>query len=170
MSCFPDADEGSFDSLDSDRGVNEEGVRNSQTTSAMQSKALRVGNRYYEVAEGYDKRVYENDCTNYARIIATLIGFWIFNALHWWAVFEFGIWNSDGFMVYSLIIFFVAVCSIGGMLCSGKVSNKVLRELAFLKETIEEEKSKAEEAEKARLIEEEYEAKVAAAKSGAKLL
>ena len=28
MSCFPEADEGSFDSLDSDRGVNEEGVRN----------------------------------------------------------------------------------------------------------------------------------------------
>merc|ERR1719389_1530973 len=170
MSCFPEADEGSFDSLDSDRGVNEEGVRNSQTQSAMKSKAARVGNRYYEVAEGYDKRVYENDCNNYARITVTLFGFWIFMSLHWWACFEFGMWNSDGFMIYSLVIFCVAVISIGGMLCSGKASNKVLRELAFLKETIEEEKSKAEEKEKARKIEEEYEAKVAAARSGAKLI
>merc|ERR1719183_560039 len=170
MSCFPDADEGSFDSLDSDTGVNEAGQRNSQTQSAMQSKADRVGNRYYEVAEGYDKRVYENDCNNYGRIILTLIGFWIFNGLHWWAIFEFGMWNSDAFMIYSIAIFCWPVIFIGFMLCSGKTSNKVLRELAFLKETIEEEKSKAEEAEKAKKIEAEYNAKVGASKSQAKLI
>ena len=126
----------------------------------MASKTLRVGNRYYEVAEGYDKRVYENECSNYGRITLTLFGFWIFNGLHWWACFELGMYNSHAYMVYSLIIFAWTVCFLGGMLCSGKGSNKVLRELAFLKETIEEEKSKLVEAEEKKKTEKEYQAKI----------
>ena len=63
----------------------------SQTETAKQSKVEREGTRYYPVEAGYDKRVYENTWENYLRIFITLCGFWIFNSLHWWAVFEFGI-------------------------------------------------------------------------------
>ena len=48
------------------------------TQSEIDSKKARVGNRYFKVDEGYDKRVYENDFGNYLRIIGTLIVFWIF--------------------------------------------------------------------------------------------
>ena len=35
-------------------------VRKSQTESALASEITRVGHRYYQPPEGYDKRVYEN--------------------------------------------------------------------------------------------------------------
>ena len=75
-----------FDSDDSDANKG-----HSQTETAMKSKVDREGLRYYPVEAGYDKRVYENTWWNYGRIFITLCGFWIFNSLHWWAVFEFGI-------------------------------------------------------------------------------
>ena len=133
----------------------------------MASKTLRVGNRYYEVAEGYDKRVYENECSNYLRIFVTLCGFWTFNGLHWWACFELGMWNSNAYMIYSLCIFGWTICFLAGMLCSGKGSNKVLRELSFLKEVIEEEKAKVVEKEEKVKTEKEYERKIAESKAKA---
>ena len=36
-------------------------VRKSQTATAIASEIARHGIRYYKAAEGYDKRVYEND-------------------------------------------------------------------------------------------------------------
>ena len=155
--CFPNENnDGSFDSLDSDRAVNEDGQRISQTKSAMESKVKRVGHRYYEAQEGYDKRVYENEPSNYARITATLFVFWIFNALHWWACFELGIYDTWAYTVYSLIIFCWTVFFIGVMLWSGKGSNKVARKLAFLKEVIAEEKAKRIEAQEKEKTDKEY--------------
>ena len=61
------------------------------TQSEINSTVARIVNRYYKVDEGYDKRVYENTFGNYVRIVLTLIAFWIFQGLHWWAVFELGI-------------------------------------------------------------------------------
>ena len=55
------------------------------------SRVDRQGYRYYKTDESYDKRLYENDAKNYARIIATLILFWIGCSLFWWGIFELGI-------------------------------------------------------------------------------
>ena len=61
------------------------------TASAIdRSRKDRYGDRYYPVDESYDKRVYENSVLNYIKIILVLIVFWIFQAIHWWFVFELG--------------------------------------------------------------------------------
>ena len=121
----------------------------SQTQSAMNSELERTGVRYYQADEGYDKRIYENTTGNYIRIIVTLIGFWIFNGIHWWAIFEFGIYNSNGFMWYSIIAFLCSLLFGFYMLYSGSKSNRVKRFSEFLKEKIEEKKTeKAEQLER----------------------
>lgn len=106
--------------------------------SALESHEQRYGKRYYPVDEGYDKRVYQNDCKNVTRIIATLIFFWIFQACHWWCIFELGINATWDLTVYSIIIFIVAVVFIGGMLLSGKYANKKKRLHEFFQEKIAE--------------------------------
>ena len=113
-------------------------VRKSQTKSAQESYIARVGERYYQADEGYDKRLYENTWFNYGRITLTLIGFWLFNALHWWACFEFGIWATDVFMVYSIIAFCCSIVFGIFMLMSGASSNKIKRHYEFLKIQVQE--------------------------------
>ena len=96
------------------------------------------------------------------RIIITLLGFWFFNAMHWWAVFEFGIYATSGFMVYSIIVFSCTVIFGFGMLISGSQSNKIKRHYEFLKEQITEFKAqKAEERERVKQ-EEAYKKKIEA--------
>merc|ERR1712072_1397713 len=128
--------------------------------SALESKALRMGNRYYEVAEGYDKRVYENDPINYVYIILALFTFWTFNALHWWAVFEFGIYASTEFTLYSIIIFVATVTFGSFMLISGASSNKIKRRHEFYKEEIEAQKAKKHEEKERKKQEDEYKEKI----------
>ena len=147
--------------------------------ATMASEFEKWGNRYYKAELGYDKRVYENEPINYAYIIGMLILVWIFNGLHWWACFEFGIYDSDGFMIYSIIIFIVTlIFSIFGifgawMLMSGKASNKIKRKHAFLTSQIEELKKKRDDEAEKKKQEEEYKKKVemdAAAAQNAKLI
>jgi len=64
--------------------------------------------------------------------------FWLFNGLHWWAIFEFGIYNSHLFMIYSIVAFCCSILFGTGMLISGSASNKIKRQYEFLKEKIEE--------------------------------
>ena len=75
--------------------------------------------------------------------------FWLFNGIHWWAIFEFGIYDTTSFMYYSIIAFCISLLFGAGMLSSGSASNRVKRYTEFLKEKIEEKKTeKAEAAEK----------------------
>jgi hypothetical protein len=117
----------------------------SGTESAMASELERTGVRYYQADEGYDKRIYENSTKNYFLIFLALCGFWLFNGLHWWAVFEFGIYNSHMYMVYSIIAFVCSILFGLGMLWNGARSNKQKRYSEFLKEKIEEKKTAAAE-------------------------
>ena len=134
-----------------------------KTETEVQSDIRRYGNRYYKQEEGYDKRVYENEPINYVKIMIMLILVWTFNALHWWACFEFGIYDTEGYTVYSIIIFVITVLFIGWMLLSGAASNRTKREYEFLKIQIAELKAEAaENAEKAKQ-EREYQEKMAKA-------
>ena len=142
-----------FDSDDSDAFKG-----HSQTETAAKSKIEREGARYYPVEPGYDKRVYENTCENYCRIFLTLCGFWIFNSLHWWGVFEFGIMYSAQFTLYSIAIF-VAACSVGAcMLMSGAGTNKTKRRYEFLRAKVFECKAIDTENDEKRKQKKEYDA------------
>merc|ERR1712083_2951 len=103
----------------------------------------RYGDRYYEVDHSYDKRVYENTFLNYMRIIFTLIFFWIFQAIHWWGVFELGINWSPYLMWYSVAIFVFTILVGAGLLTSGKFANKQKRFHTYLTDKIAEQKAKA---------------------------
>jgi hypothetical protein len=130
----------------------------------MDSELARTGVRYYQADEGYDKRIYENSNANYLRIFITLCGFWLFNGLHWWAIFEFGIFASGTFMWYSIIAFTCSILFGLGMLTNGSRSNKLKRYSEFLKEKIEEKKTAAAELLEKEKQEKLYQAKLEAAK------
>ena len=106
------------------------------------SRQQRYGNRYYEVDESYDKRVYENTVGNYIRIILTLIVFWCFQAIHWWFVFELGVNWTEILLYYSIAIFVFTVIVGAVMLTSGKFANKKKRFHEFLMDKIAEKKAR----------------------------
>lgn len=132
----------------------------SLTQSAKDSQIAKYGNRYFKVDEGYDKRVYENTWVNYLRIFGTLMFFYAFHIVHWWALFEFGIYNAELFTTYSIIIFAISVVCIAAMLVSGHFANINKKQHEFLQEIIttkladannEKERKRQEELYKARL-------------------
>lgn len=102
----------------------------------------RFGDRYYEVDHSYDKRVYENTVGNYIRIIFTLIFFWLFQAIHWWGIFELGVNYTTYLMWYSIAIFIFTILIGACLLFSGKYANKKKRLHTFITDKIAEEKSK----------------------------
>eukprot|EP00352_Strombidinopsis_acuminata_P005156 CAMPEP_0176366662 /NCGR_PEP_ID=MMETSP0126-20121128/21333_1 /TAXON_ID=141414 ORGANISM="Strombidinopsis acuminatum, Strain SPMC142" /NCGR_SAMPLE_ID=MMETSP0126 /ASSEMBLY_ACC=CAM_ASM_000229 /LENGTH=153 /DNA_ID=CAMNT_0017724165 /DNA_START=192 /DNA_END=653 /DNA_ORIENTATION=+ len=106
----------------------------------------RHGDRYYPVDEGYDKRFYENDFSNYVRIVFTLLAFYLFNLLHWWAIFELGINYSSANTWYNVGIFLLELLILGCMLFSGSKANYKKRYHAYLIEKISEKKAAVEEA------------------------
>ncbi len=119
------------------------------TDTALNSMRAKVGNRYFKVDEGYDKRVYENTPLNYLRIVLTLCFFYAFMSFHWWGCFEYGIYDSEGYTQYCIIVFVCTVLFIGGMLISGHFANYNKRHHTFLEEIIaEKEAAKAEEQER----------------------
>ena len=120
----------------------------------------RHGNRYYPVDETYDKRVYENTVGNYIKIILVLIAFWLFQAIHWWFVFELGINWTEILMYYSIGIFAFTIIVGACMLTSGKFANKKKRLYEFLQEKISEKKAEKMELEMREKQEAEYKRKV----------
>ena len=78
--------------------------------SASSSKS-RVGNRYFKVDPGYDKRVYENTWKNYFVIAAAFAVYYAFCALIWITVLLMGLYQADiatyvciGFFVFAVIV------------------------------------------------------------------
>jgi len=69
----------------------------------------RVGDRYFFVDAGYDRRVYENPWHNYLRIIGTFIVYYIIMALFWLACLFVGIFEADIATYYCCAVFVVAV-------------------------------------------------------------
>ena len=126
---------------------------NADTEMRKASMRERFGNRYYPVDASYDKRIYENSWLNIARIVATLLAFWFFNALHWWGVFSLGIVESEILGWYSVGCFIFTVVFLGCLLFSGKFANKLKRQHEYYVDKIAE--KRAEENEKATKKEQE---------------
>jgi hypothetical protein len=96
----------------------------------------RTGGRYFQLDEGYDKRVYENDCCNILRIWGTFILFYVFNILHWWGTMAFGSAHANTMMWFSVACFLFTLTFLGGMLISGHFANKKLAHWEHLLEKI----------------------------------
>lgn len=125
------------------------------TRRRKEDKIIKGGDRYFELDRGYDKRVYENSCANILRIIATLLAFYAFNALHWWANFALGTTVTETAMYYFIAIFSVTVLFFIGMLISGRSSNRKKMEIEFLRDQISEAHANQEEERKKKEKEEE---------------
>ena len=136
---------------------------NATPSEIDRSKVERYGNRYYPVDDSYDKRVYENSLFNWFRIMATLIAFWAFQAIHWWGVFELGINWTNILMWYSVGIFLYTVLVGAVLLVSGKKANKIKRHHEFLIDKISEKKAQRLEDDLREKQQKEYGERVAAA-------
>ena len=115
------------------------------TKERKASEFARYGARYYPVDPSYDKRVYENTCGNYLKIIGCLVAFWFFNALHWFGVLSLGIVSTNALGYYSVGCFFFTVFFLAGLLISGKYANKHKRYHEFLLEKIAEKRAEENE-------------------------
>ena len=131
------------------------------TRERLASEAAKYGNRYYPIDESYDKRVYENEWSNVARIVFTLIAFWVFQGIHWWGVLALGIVNTQALGWYSIGSFLYTVFFIAGLLVSGKYANKLKRQHQFYVEKIAEKRADENERETKELQEAEHARKLA---------
>jgi hypothetical protein len=137
-------------------------VKTAGAESVMASVLARYGNRYYPVDPSYDKRVYENTAGNWVKICVFLGLFWLFNAMHWWGIFELGIARSEILTTYSLSVFAFTLVFGAILLISGKYANYKKRMHMFLSEKIA--LLKADELDKAEREKQDkaYKAKIAA--------
>lgn len=128
------ADEMQFD----DQGVDNHGYGSKVDSNNKKSKSSfnAKGSRYFQVDEGYDKRVYENDFKNVIVIILVFIVFYGLNILYWWGMVAFGTCFATEAQWYSVAMFVFTIFWIGGMLISGYYSNKKLHRWEFYLEKI----------------------------------
>ena len=77
-------------------------ANNAQTKS-------RVGERYFFVDAGYDRRVYENPWHNYFRIVGTFIIYYIIMGLFWLACLVVGVYEAEYATYYCIVVFVIAV-------------------------------------------------------------
>ena len=76
--------------------------------SSSMSKS-RVGERYFKVDPGYDKRVYENTIGNYFVILGAFLIYYACCALLWLTVLVFGMYEPELSTYVCIAIFVFAV-------------------------------------------------------------
>lgn len=113
-----------------------EGDTKHESNKKSKSSYNNKGSRYFQVDEGYDKRVYENDFKNVIIIILVFIVYYGFNILYWWGMVAFGTCYAIEAQWYSVAIFLFTLAWIVGMLISGYYSNKKLHRWEFYLEKI----------------------------------
>ena len=78
----------------------------SRTESMSKS---RVGDRYFRIDPGYDKRVYENDLRNWIRIFYSFAIFYTCCIFMWWGFFEIGTYKPESTMMLFIVIFIISI-------------------------------------------------------------
>lgn len=126
---------------DYDSAQHPDSKQNSKKKSSYNSK----GSRYFQVDEGYDKRVYENDWRNVLKIIGVFIIFYGFNVFYWWGLVAFGTAHPEPALWYSVAMFCFAICWIIGMLISGYKANQKLYRYEFYLERINDKEQELRE-------------------------
>ena len=111
-----------------------EGMKFDNLSKSQQESA------YFNMQSSYDPLVYETDAKTFFQIVAMLLLFYVFNALHWFACFNLGVSNTEVFMFYCIIIFITAILVIATMLCLGATVNKKKITHDYYAEKISEER------------------------------
>ena len=94
--------------------------------------------QYFQLDEGYDKRVYENTFASYVNTVGVLGLFYFFNGLVTWGMFSFGMWNARAFTWWSIAIFGFGLVIFLVMLQSGSQANRKKRAADYLHAKISE--------------------------------
>ncbi len=123
--------------------------------STVRHSKTRVGDRYFKVDPGYDKRVYENSIWNWIRIILTFVVYYIIMGFFWATCLLFGIYNANLATWVCIIIFIVAVILILSLTFFGYFSTKAKARAERINlEISEKRKKEKEEADKRKKREE----------------
>ena len=104
----------------------------------MSNKTESTNTRYFNVDEGYDKRVYENDWKNILVIIAVFITFYGLNIIWFWGDVSLAMSYSDASMWFNVAFFVFTVLHFVAYLVYGRYSNKKRHLLEFYKIKIAE--------------------------------
>ena len=89
-------------------------------------------------------------------IFAVFIGFYGFNVIMTWGMFEFGMWNATDYTTFSVVLFLVTCLGLAIMIITGRLSNNKAHLADFLNTKISEKKAMKEEEETRKQQEEEY--------------
>lgn len=73
--------------------------------------------------EGYDRRVYENDCKNIFILLLVFMAYYAINILIWWGSVAFAIVWSNASMWYNIGMFLFGLTFIASMVISGSSIN-----------------------------------------------
>lgn len=111
--------------------------------------------------EGYDKKVYENTVFSVLQILAVFTGFYAFNWIMTWGLFEFGMWDAEAYSIFSLILFIFVCFGLCAMTISGYFVNQKKHMAAYLKTKISDKKARKDEEEQRKKMDAETAAKVA---------
>lgn len=104
----------------------------------MQNRNENYNTRYFNVDEGYDKKVYENDWKNILIIIAVFIVFYGLNIVWFWGDVSLAMSFTDASMWFNVAIFIFTVIHFVVYLIYGKYSNNKRHLLEFYKVKISE--------------------------------
>jgi FtsZ-interacting cell division protein ZipA len=89
-------------------------------------------------------------------IFLVFLGFYGWNSLMTWGMFELGIWHATDYTTFSVVIFAVTLICLVIMIILGSISNKKAHLADFLNTKISEKKSQKEEEETRKKQEDEY--------------
>lgn len=115
--------------------------------SKKKSSYNAKGSRYFQVDEGYDKRVYENDWRNIIIILVVFAIYFGCNILYWWGMVAFGTAHPEAAQWYSIATFLFTLVWIVGMLISGYFANQKLYRYEFYLEKINDKEQEIRERE-----------------------
>ena len=97
------------------------------------------------MTQGYDPLVYENTHKSRAKIFGVIMGFYAFNWLMTWGIYEFGIHLPDAYTWFAVVIFILTILGLIAMIIVGSKSNEKNNYHEFLSNKIsEQEQLKAE--------------------------
>ena len=98
----------------------------------------KFNTRYFQVDEGYDKRVYENDCKNIFKILGCFFCYYSLQVLYFWGHLSLALTHPTASMWFNIIIWLCALGFIIGMIFVGYKSNQKQSRHNFYEEKISE--------------------------------
>jgi hypothetical protein len=132
------------------------------------SDSYQVGNRYFKVDEGYDKKLYENTWGNVVIIIVVFIVFYVLNIVHFYGSLAFGTVHTVANMWYNVALFAFMIVFLSLMLISGHIGNNKKKRHDFYQEKIRDKMQEIRDQEAREAQKREQEMKLSKAKNSSR--